>query len=69
MRNRSSVSPIINIIFVVVFVLILAQLAFYVWIGSHAISEVKNGNGVKGIVEAVWCGQSSGAGINCGEKE
>ena len=59
----------INVIFLIVVVLIVSQLAFLGWLAVKSVDAVQNGTGLKDLVETVWCGSDNGTGIECVKPE
>lgn len=64
-RDFNFISTAVKVIFVIVFVLIFAQIGFAIWLGVEAVDSVQNGTGLKELVETVWCGANNGQGVDC----
>jgi len=64
-RDFNFISTAVKVIFVIVFVLIFAQIGFAIWLGVEAVDSVQNGTGLKELVETVWCGADNGQGVDC----
>lgn len=64
-RDFNFISTAVKVIFVIVFVLIIAQIGFAIWLGVEAVDSVQNGTGLKELVETVWCGANNGQGVDC----
>jgi hypothetical protein len=59
----------VNVIFVIVFVLIFAQFAFMGWLAVNSVDAIESGSGLKDLVETVWCGADNGTGVDCVKTE
>lgn len=64
-RNHTFISTMIKVIFVFVFLVIIAQIGIVIWLGAGVVDAVQNGAGLKEVVETVWCGTENGSGIDC----
>jgi hypothetical protein len=64
-QNRTFISTMIKVIFVFVFLVIIAQIGIVIWLGAGVVDAVQNGAGLKEVVETVWCGTENGSGIDC----
>lgn len=64
-RDFNFVSMMLKVVFVFVFVLIIAQIGLVVWLGAGVVDAFQNGAGLKEVVETVWCGTENGSGIDC----
>jgi hypothetical protein len=64
-RDFNFVSTMVKVIFAFVFILIIAQIGFAIWLGVGAVDAIQNGTGLKEIVETVWCGSDNGQGVDC----
>lgn len=64
-QNRTFVETMIKVIFVFVFLVIIAQIGVVIWLGAGVVDAVQNGAGLKEVVETVWCGTENGSGIDC----
>ena len=69
MRDFNKSNTMINVIFAVVIVLIIAQFAFMGWMAVKAVDAVESGSGLKDLVETVWCGADNGTGVDCVKTE
>ena len=64
-QNRTFIETMIKVIFVFVFLGIIAQIGVVIWLGAGVVDAVQNGAGLKEVVETVWCGTENGSGIDC----
>jgi hypothetical protein len=64
-QNRTFIETMIKVIFVFVFLVIIAQIGIVIWLGAGVVDAVQNGAGLKEVVETVWCGTENGSGIDC----
>jgi hypothetical protein len=64
-QNRTFIETVIKVIFVLVFLVIIAQIGIVIWLGAGVVDAVQNGAGLKEVVETVWCGTENGSGIDC----
>ena len=64
-QNRTFLHTMIKVIFVFVFLVIIAQIGIVIWLGAGVVDAVQNGAGLKEVVETVWCGTENGSGIDC----
>jgi hypothetical protein len=64
-QNRTFIETVIKVIFVFVFLVIIAQIGIVIWLGAGVVDAVQNGAGLKEVVETVWCGTENGSGIDC----
>jgi heme/copper-type cytochrome/quinol oxidase subunit 2 len=68
-KSFKRTNTMVNVIFTVVAVLIVAQFAFMGWMTVKAVDAVESGSGLKGLVETVWCGSDNGTGVDCVKPE
>jgi hypothetical protein len=68
-KSFNRTRTICNVIFAIVFVLIVAQFAFMGWMAVKAVDAVEGGTGLKALVETVWCGADNGTGVDCVKPE
>ena len=64
-QNRTFIETMIKVIFVFVFLVIIAQIGIVIWLGTGVVDAVQNGAGLKEVVETIWCGTENGSGIDC----
>lgn len=64
-RDFNFVSTVVKVIFVFVFVVIIAQFGVVIWLGAGVVDAVQNGAGIKEVVETLWCGADNGQGVDC----
>lgn len=64
-RDFNFLSMMFKVIFVLVLVVIIAQIGVVIWLGAGVVDAVQNGAGLKEIVETVWCGTDNGQGVDC----
>lgn len=57
MKMEKFVKWFIGIVAVLLVLMIIGQVAFAVFVGSHLFDAVQNGEGIKGIVEQLWFGK------------